>query len=116
MNSKERRCEPNPKPRKEKNVPNRDQPETTNLEDTMLVAWLDLQGFQIKAWVSMDRPGEPRVSFDVLGNPEDIRTAMQAYYDNQQVGVQDYVRALKQTKSAMYNMRKIKPEMKGDRT
>jgi len=82
----------------------------------MLVAWLDLQGFVIKPWICRDSPGEPRVSFDIQGEPQDIEAAMQRYYDNGQVGVQDYVRALKKTKSSMYNLRKIKPEMKGART
>lgn len=85
---------------------NRDQPQApnSNLEDTMLVAWLRLRGHQIVPLINRE---DSRVVFDIIGETQDIEESVRAYFDNDQVGVQDYVRALKQTKSEMYNMRKV---------
>lgn len=98
----------------------RDQTETKGIEDTMLVAWMQLQGFAVTSWISSE-PGDRnvRVSFDIEGDPDAIEASMRTYYDNTQVGVQDFVRAVKRVKSEMYAMQKLgrsKREQKGDRT
>ena len=84
---------------------NRD--ETTNLEDTMLVAYLQLMGHTAIPWISRDDPSDPRISFDIMGDQEEIRRNTQAFYNNASVGVQDFCRQLREVKSAMYNMKKV---------
>jgi hypothetical protein len=81
-------------------------PVTTNLEDTMLIAFLLLKGHKIKEWRRSDEPD--RVSFDVEGNEDSIVADMNKYYNNEVVGIQDFVKCLKEVKSRMYNMKKIK--------
>lgn len=78
---------------------------TTNLEDVMLVAFLVLQGHKIKPWRDTDDPNH--ISFDVVGDQASIEADMQKYYDNERVGVADFVRCLKETKSQMYNLKKL---------
>lgn len=78
---------------------------STALEDTSLVAFMLYKGHKIKEWRSTDNPA--RVCFDVEGDLESITKDMQNYYNNEQVGIQDYVRCLKEVKSRMYNMKKI---------
>jgi hypothetical protein len=78
---------------------------TTNLEDTMLVAFMVLKGHKIKLWRDATNPDH--VSFDILGSPDEIEASMKEYYENKEVGVADFVRCLKDVKSQMYNMKKI---------
>ncbi len=80
----------------------------TNLEDTSLIAYLKLKGHTAIPWLSRDDPDDLRVSFDIQGDPLQIESDIQRFYDNEQVGIQDFCRSLKETKSAMYNMKKIK--------
>ena len=83
------------------------QPVLTSLEDTMLVAYLMLNGHTAKPWLSKDDPIEPRVSFDIYGKQAEIESHMQEFYNNQLVGVQDFCRQLKSVKNIMYNMKRI---------
>jgi hypothetical protein len=83
-------------------------PPTSMLEDSQLVAFLKLKGHQIVAHICRDDPQDPRVAFDVKGDDDEIQTDVQLFYDNARVGIQDYCRCLKDVKSLMYNMRKLK--------
>jgi len=87
---------------------NKDQPVVT-LEDTMLVAFLRLRGLTLVPWVCTDQDSvnNGRVVFDVVDEKEKTEEAMKAYFGNETVKVQDYVRCLKETKSEMYNMKKV---------
>ncbi len=79
-----------------------------SLEDTSLVAFLKLKGYITVPWISRDDPVDTRVSFDIQGDERQIEADMQAFYDNQQVGIQDFCRNLKEVKSCMYNLKRIK--------
>ena len=87
---------------------NKDQPRVL-LEDTMLVAFLKLKGITATPWVCTDDDdvNKGRVQFEMSGEPGEVEKQMQAYYGNEKVGIQDYVRCLKETKSEMYNIKKI---------
>ncbi len=78
---------------------------TTNLEDVSLVAFLMLKGHGIKEWRNVEDP--TRISFDIEGSPADIEADIQNYNDNEQVGIQDYVRCYKTVKSRMYNFKNL---------
>lgn len=89
---------------------NKDQPDsnrTTMLEDTMLIAYLKTRGHVAIPWISRDNPNDIRVSFDIVGDQEEIELSMQRYHGNEPVGIQDYVRSLREVKSAIYDMKKI---------
>ncbi len=79
----------------------------TLFEDSQLVAFLKLKGHGLTAYISRDDPDDPRVGFEIKGGEDQIEADMQAYYSNEQVGIQDYVRCLKDVKSQMYNTRKL---------
>jgi len=80
----------------------------TSLEDTSLIAYLKLKGHILIPWISRDDPSDIRVSFDIQGNELQIEKDMQTFYDNEQVGIQDFCRNLKEVKSTMYNLKRIK--------
>jgi len=80
----------------------------TSLEDTSLIAYLKLKGHTLIPWISRDDPTDIRVSFDIQGEELQIEKDMQSFYDNEQVGIQDFCRNLKEVKSAMYNLKRIK--------
>jgi hypothetical protein len=84
----------------------RGQPAPTNLEDTSLIAFLLYKGHKIHPW--RDSTERNHVVFDVIGDSQAIEIDMDKYYNNEQVGIQDYVRCLKEVKSQMYNLKKIK--------
>lgn len=79
--------------------------QVTNLDDTNLVAYLMLKGYRVIPWKLEDDPS--RVSFDICGDPSQITQDIQLFFDNEQVGVQDFVRNLKEVKSQMYQMKRI---------
>jgi hypothetical protein len=80
---------------------------TTCLEDAMLVAYMKLKGHIAIPWISRDDPADPRVSFDLQGDNEKIESDMQGFYNNEQVGIQDFTRAYKEVKSQMYSLKRI---------
>jgi hypothetical protein len=79
----------------------------TMLEDTMLIAYLRVRGHTAIPWISRNDSSDVRVAFDIMGDKKDIEESMQAYHGNEPVGVQDYVRSLREVKSAIYDMKKI---------
>jgi len=78
---------------------------TTNLEDTMLVAYMVLKGHKIKPW--RDKESPDHITFDIEGDVAKIEADMQTYYANEQVGIADFVRCFKSVKSQMYAMKKV---------
>lgn len=80
---------------------------TTMLEDTMLIAYLRVRGHTAIPWICREDRNDVRVAFDIMGDKKDIEESMQAYHGNDPVGVQDYVRSLREVKSAIYDMKKI---------
>jgi predicted dehydrogenase len=82
-------------------------PKTTSYEDTMLVAFLKLKGFTVIPWVSRDDPSDIRVSFDVQGDEGDIEAAINAFYGNEMIGIQDFCKSFKETKSNMHALKRV---------
>lgn len=78
-------------------------PTETILEDTSLTSFLRLKGHNIIPRLTTDS----RVSFEIEGDPKQIEIDMQAFYSNEKVGIQDFCRCLKETKSALYNLKKV---------
>ena len=78
---------------------------TTQLEDTMLVAYMVLKGHKIHPW--RDAENHDHISFDIKGDADQIEADMQKYYANEQVGIADFVRCFKSVKSQMYAMKKV---------
>ena len=82
-------------------------PKTTSYEDTMLVAFLKLKGFTVIPWVSRDDPSDIRVTFDVEGDEGDIEAAINAFYGNEMIGIQDFCKSFKETKSNMHALKRV---------
>jgi hypothetical protein len=87
--------------------PTRDPTTTTSLEDAMLVAFMKMKGHIAIPWISREDPADPRVSFDLQGDSEKIESDMQGFYNNELIGIQDFTRAYKETKSMMYNLKRV---------
>ena len=79
---------------------------TTNIEDTLLVAFMVFKGHQVKMW--KDTEFERHVSFDILGDPDKVQKDMEDYYDkNYCVPITEFVRCFKEVKSMMYNFKNL---------
>lgn len=94
---------------------NRDRPLSPNgtervisVGDVMMVAYYKLRGHTVIPWISDDDPRDPhRVEFDVIGEEGSIEKSMEAYYNNEPVGINDYIRCVKDAKTTIWNMKKI---------
>jgi hypothetical protein len=84
-----------------------DKSPTTSYEDTLLVAFLKLKGFTVVPWVCRDNPSDVRVSFDVQGDENEIEAAVNAFYANEQIGIQDFCKSFKETKSNMHALKRV---------
>lgn len=78
-----------------------------NLEDTSLVAYLVLKGHIAIPW--RDTENHDHISFEI---ETDIRADIDAFYANEKIGIQDYVKCLKAVKSQMYNMKNMEVKRK----
>lgn len=81
-------------------------PHNSNIKDTSLVAYLVLKGHLAIPWRDTEDKGH--ICFQI---ESDITKDMEAYYQNEKVGIQDYVKCLKAIKSQMYQMKNL--ERKG---
>ena len=96
--------------------PTRDPTEVkpVTLDDTQHVAFLKLAGWKVTPWIEFDEqnpnqdPNSKRVEFQIEGDPDKIERDMQKFYANALIPIQDFCRCLKEVKSAMYNLRRLK--------
>jgi hypothetical protein len=92
---------------------NRDKPEIgtevpKTIGDTNIVAFMRLKGIMAIPWICRDDSRDPhRVEFELVGSPEEIQEAMKAYCRNDEVGIQDFVRRLRDVKTQMYAMKNM---------
>ena len=66
------------------------------IDDTNIVACLHLCGFRFSPF---KKGGEGRIGFKVYG---DIDASLASYYDNNKIGIQDYVACLKKVRGSMF--------------
>jgi hypothetical protein len=82
------------------------------LEDSQHAAFLKMLGYKIVPWIEGDTvgidPNSKRVEFQVFGNPAAIEHDMQRFYVGENFSIQEFCRHLKDIKSAMYNLRRLK--------
>jgi hypothetical protein len=106
-------------PGKEKGMPMNDNPtrdptRIVTLDDTQHVAFLKMQGYKVTPWIEVDEqnpnqdPNSRRVEFQIEGDPDTINLEMQRFYADEPFPILTFCRHLKETKSAMYNLRRLK--------
>ena len=76
------------------------------LEDALLIAFLKLKGHTSIPRISQKESNEPRVVFDIYGDENTVKNDMQKYYNNESVGVLEFTRIYKETKSQLYNTKR----------
>jgi hypothetical protein len=81
-------------------------PPATGIMDTNLVAYLKLKGHPVIPWINEENHYY-QISFDVEGDSETIQSDLHAFYNNEQVGIQDFCRAVKEVKSEMHAMKRM---------
>jgi hypothetical protein len=91
----------------------RDPTRIITLDDTQHVAFLKMRGWKVTPWIESDDlaptdPNSRRVEFQVEGDPDTINMEMQRFYDDEPFPIQTFCRCLKEIKSAMYNLRRLK--------
>lgn len=77
-----------------------DGPGMSGVEDTNIIAFMAMRGHKIKPWICAD--GSNRVAFDIFGNTSQ---ALDDYYNNVAINVQDFVKNLKMVKSTIIGMK-----------
>ena len=75
--------------------------EWVTIDDTNIVAYLHLCGCK---FTPFKKGEEGRVSFKIFG---DIDAYLASYYDNNKVGIQDYVSCLKKVRGSMFLIKEI---------
>lgn len=92
----------------------REPPDFVTLEDTQHVAFLKMLGYRVVPWIEAPAkgvtvdPNSRRVEFQVFGVSAEIEKDMQKFYDDKPYPIQSFCRHLKDIKSAMYNLRRMK--------
>ena len=85
--------------------------QVTTVEDANIVAFLVMKGYTAIPYIIAEaRPGQSsRVAWDI---DADVKDAIKAFYENERIGVRDFVRALKEIRSGMYNMKQMNNQLK----
>lgn len=88
--------------------------EVTILEDSQHAAFIKMLGWRIVPMIEVPADGNQkpdpsaRVNFWVYGSRELLKRSLQRYYDNEPFPIQDFCRHLKDIKSQMYALRRMK--------
>ena len=94
--------------------PTRDPTKTVTLDDTQHVAFLKMRGWKVTLWIETDEqnlnqdPNTKRVTFQIEGEADEIGKEMDKFYLNESVPILDFCRALKDLKTQMYALRRMK--------
>ena len=99
-----------------KSQPAKESAKVTTIEDANIVAFLVLKGFICIPFIQTeksekggDKGGSARVAWDVEG---EVAPVIHKFYENENVGVHDYVRVLKDVRSQMYNCKSMANQLK----
>jgi hypothetical protein len=79
----------------------------TILEDWSIVAYLSLKGLKI----TPIRKPNGRIAFLING---DVESAISDIYANKKVGINDYIKALKSVRNAIFTLRSLKNTHEGE--
>jgi hypothetical protein len=84
----------------------------TSISDANIVAFLVMKGYIAIPYIESEMSGKSgsRVAWDVQGKGVDEEITR--YYSNEKVGIQDFVRSLKATRSSMYNTKHINKQLR----
>ncbi len=78
------------------------------IEDANIAAFLSMKGFQVSPFIKDRGPKDsPVVAWDVHGEKIDVEESVQSFYGNEEVGVNDFVKSLREIRGAMYNLKSI---------
>lgn len=78
------------------------------IEDANIAAFLAAEGYTVIPFVkNKDRDADPVVAWEIYGDKNSIRGAIQDYYNNTLIGVHDFVKSLKEIRGGMYNLKSI---------
>ena len=82
------------------------------LGDSQHAAFLKMLGRTVHPWIESGEeekdPNSKRVEFQIFGDPAEIEKDMQRFYRGEAFDIQEFCRHLKDIKSAMYNLRRLK--------
>ena len=88
--------------------------DTVPINDANIVAYLVMKGYvaipYIKSEASENQSS--RVSWDVQGDPDAINAEVKIFWENERVGIRDYVRILKDIRGTMYEIKNMKGQLK----
>lgn len=83
------------------------------VEDVNLVAFLTMRGVTLIPYIKSHKEGtQRRVAWDICNLGYDADRVIKEFYANSLVGVRDFVRALKEVRADMYQIKNINNEEK----
>lgn len=88
--------------------------DTVPINDANIVAYLVMKGYIAIPYIKAEATDNQssRVSWDVQGDPDAINAEVKMFWENERVGIRDYVRTLKDIRSTMYTIKSMKGQLK----
>ena len=86
------------------------------IDDANMVAFLIFKGFMAIPFIKEEKGEESssRVAWVIESESErDVTAAMNQYYHNERIGIQDFVRILKDVRGQMYQVKQANNQLKG---
>jgi hypothetical protein len=77
----------------------------TELEDVNIAAYFKLKGYPVKTFRCVEEPH--RILFVIDGMHDAKIKTMREFYDNDKIGINDYLKCLKDLKSEMHTMKRF---------
>ena len=88
--------------------------DTVSINDANIVAYLVMKGYIAIPYIKTEASENQgsRVSWDVQGDPDAINAEVKIFWENERVGIRDYVRVLKDIRGTMYEIKNMKGQLK----
>jgi len=88
--------------------------DTVPINDANIVAYLVMKGYVAIPYIKSEATDNQssRVSWDVQGDPDAINAEVKIFWENERVGIRDYVRILKDIRGTMYEIKNMKGQLK----
>ena len=88
--------------------------DTVSINDANIVAYLVMKGYIAIPYIKTEASENQgsRVSWDVQGDPDAINAEVKIFWENERVGIRDYVRILKDIRGTMYEIKNMKGQLK----
>lgn len=88
----------------------------TQVEDANIVAFLMMRGLVVIPYIKREKNQDSgsQVAWEIQGDSEKIDAEVKLFYSNIKIGIHDFVKALKEVRGQMYNIKQVNNKLKKD--